>query len=167
MAVISLVFYVTFGILCILNIITGIYVENASKLIQQDADMMIMQEQKDRNHWVRNLANVLLKGIDGRDRVNCDEFRRYVEDPAVQAYFRRVGLHVEADNAEALFDLLDFDECGTVTVEAFICGCSKVVGGARQLDIARVGHSLKKLIVMVNDLDVLCRKHFPMDTVLS
>eukprot|EP00811_Abedinium_folium_P021681 NODE_3084_length_2095_cov_27.282520.p1 GENE.NODE_3084_length_2095_cov_27.282520~~NODE_3084_length_2095_cov_27.282520.p1 ORF type:complete len:577 (-),score=95.45 NODE_3084_length_2095_cov_27.282520:269-1999(-) len=141
-----LTFYVMFCVLCVLNIVTGVFVENASKLIQQDTEHMIMEELQHRDDWMYALAKVFLKGSDGEDSVNFEKFQNFVENTKVQAYFRRIGLNVESDNAKLLFEIVDRDHSGTVTVEQFIDGCSQVVGGARQLDMA----SMSKNIKMIN-----------------
>eukprot|EP00811_Abedinium_folium_P021440 NODE_3055_length_2099_cov_14.654665.p1 GENE.NODE_3055_length_2099_cov_14.654665~~NODE_3055_length_2099_cov_14.654665.p1 ORF type:complete len:572 (+),score=73.48 NODE_3055_length_2099_cov_14.654665:144-1859(+) len=146
-------FYVVFCILCMLNIVTGVFVENSHRLMQQDAEYMIVEELQHRDAWVCSLTKVLLKGSDGEGSFNCEQFQTYVDDPTIQAYFRRIGLNVEADSAKALFEIADHDQRGVITVAEFVDGCTLVAGGARQVDVASLAKAMKKLSTLVTELN--------------
>merc|ERR1719261_402071 len=44
--------YIAFGVLCVLNIVTGVFVENANKITSNDEDQMIMEELNQRKIWI-------------------------------------------------------------------------------------------------------------------
>merc|ERR1711918_187909 len=44
-------------------------------------------------------------------------------------------LDLTTHEAEALFDLLDFDKSGTIDADQFIMGCIRIHGGAKAIDL--------------------------------
>lgn len=144
------ILFMYFCILCVLNVVTSVFVDKASQFTKADVDSLLMDEMSQRENWIgemRALFQQAEKEDEDEDddeaklvKLNEDEFLVYIEDKRVQAYFRRVGLHVEKENAKALFRMIDLDDSGTVGLEEFVDGCSQFVGNARQLDIARLRH---------------------------
>eukprot|EP00812_Abedinium_dasypus_P009034 NODE_2752_length_881_cov_409.309927.p2 GENE.NODE_2752_length_881_cov_409.309927~~NODE_2752_length_881_cov_409.309927.p2 ORF type:complete len:215 (+),score=78.26 NODE_2752_length_881_cov_409.309927:3-647(+) len=150
--------YITFCTLVVFNTVTGVFVERAHQVIQRDSDHMVMEELANRATMCKDLAKILVSiNKDSTGSLSVDDFEKYVEDDRVQAYFRRLGLHVENDNARALFELIDFDGDGYVRVEEFIDGCAQMVGTARQLDIARLRHGIFHVLEDVEELAVLVK----------
>merc|ERR1719456_41703 len=111
-----------------------------------------MEEINARHDWIQEVQKVFLKADSGHDGLDVHEFQSYVQDEAVQAYFRRIGLNVEQDNAIALFELIDFDQDGKLDLDEFVEGCSQVVGQARQLDMARLKHETRVVKSMLSDI---------------
>merc|ERR1711971_843107 len=50
--------YIAFAVFCVLNIVTGIFVDNASKLTMVDEEMMLFNELEDRKRWVREIKRL-------------------------------------------------------------------------------------------------------------
>mmetsp|Transcript_94234 Transcript_94234/g.272276 ORF Transcript_94234/g.272276 Transcript_94234/m.272276 type:complete len:704 (+) Transcript_94234:72-2183(+) len=131
--------YIAVAAFCVLNVVTGVFVENANAITRSDADNMVMEELSARERWMEEMRAVFeLADKDGTGALDINEFYNYVQDVRVQAYFRKIGLNVEKDNARALFSLIDLDGNGVVELEEFVEGCAQFVGNARQLDIARL-----------------------------
>lgn len=177
--------YIAFAVLCVLNIVTGVFVENANRITQMDTDSMVMEELHMRQQWLVEVRRLFSSGfrsnrqtarvttghgdgfslaskqsvIGGPEEEEMEEiqmtldlWKEYIQKPAVQAAFRKIGLFVHNGNAEALFALLDFDNSGTVDVEEFVEGCTQLVGSASQLDIARLHHEVRCVLQEVQDL---------------
>lgn len=155
--VLTLVFsmYIAFAVLCVLNVVTGVFVENANKIVQNDMQNQMMDEMRKKSQWLKEVSKVFTRADVGNDGLDIEEWQDYVSDDQVQAYFRRIGLNVEADNAEAIFQLIDFDNDGVISLEEFADGCSQFTGTARQLDIARLKHDTRTLKAMILDLNRL------------
>merc|ERR1712039_145995 len=84
-----------------------------------------------------------------------EELRKQVKQPTVGAHFANIG--VDVTQVGKLFELLDQDMSGSISVEEFIMGCVKLKGEAKSLDIA-ILHSdirimLQGLLDMANSLD--------------
>lgn len=142
--------YIAFTIFCILNIVTGVFVENAHKIVN-DEEHMIMEDLHLRRHWFEEVLQVFKAADkDESGELTFQEFSKHVSDLRVQAYFRKVGINIESDSANSLFQLLDFDQNGKVNVDEFVLGCTKFGGAARGVDIARLRHDngiLKKELI--------------------
>lgn len=145
--------YIGFASLCVLNIVTGVFVDNANRIIQNDMEHMIMEEMETETKWKADVGNVFLKAAGVQDTgqstkdvaLTLHQFKNFIKDKAIQAYLRKMGLNVDNHNAKHLFSLLDFDQNGSLHLTEFVEGCSEVVGTARQLDIARLKYDSKAM----------------------
>eukprot|EP00811_Abedinium_folium_P025101 NODE_3566_length_2017_cov_15.250794.p1 GENE.NODE_3566_length_2017_cov_15.250794~~NODE_3566_length_2017_cov_15.250794.p1 ORF type:complete len:599 (-),score=92.47 NODE_3566_length_2017_cov_15.250794:204-2000(-) len=147
------VFYISFSMLCILNLITGIYVDGAKKMMQSDTDHVVLEDIKEREEWATQVANIFENAdLSKNGGLTLNEFENYLQDKTVQAYCRRVGLNVEPANAVSLFAMLDFDDDGVLTIDEFIQGCRHVVGTARQLDVMRMHHQLASALGLLREI---------------
>merc|ERR1712130_859042 len=55
------------------------------------------------------------------------------------------GLRVQEYDFKALFQLLDFDNTGTISLDEVAFGLQRLHGEARSIDIARIMHETQKL----------------------
>eukprot|EP00812_Abedinium_dasypus_P008673 NODE_2417_length_939_cov_116.584842.p1 GENE.NODE_2417_length_939_cov_116.584842~~NODE_2417_length_939_cov_116.584842.p1 ORF type:complete len:274 (+),score=109.34 NODE_2417_length_939_cov_116.584842:3-824(+) len=152
--------YVIFAVLGVLNIVTGIFVDSATKNVQKDADHVMLHEMSNRMGWMQELAK-FFEGVDveREGHITLEDFRQYLDSGQVQAYLRSIGLHVDVHNAAGLFNCIDFDGDGYLTMEQFVDGCSRIAGNARQLDLARttayVKEAVRQLMLLHAKIDSL------------
>jgi hypothetical protein len=152
--------YIAFAVLCVLNIVTGVFVENANAITRCDADNMVMEELNAREKWLDEMRAVFEKADEtGSGDLDVNEFVKYVQDVRVQAYFRKIGLNVEKDNSRALFSLIDLDSNGVIELSEFVEGCAQFVGTARQLDIARLRRDNRSISKQVKELKKLMQDY--------
>merc|ERR1740121_153936 len=138
-------FFIAFSVLCMLNIVTGVFVENANSITRSDADVMVMEEMA--NQEKRLDETRVLFGLAAGHQDNWlleQQFVDFSQERKVQAYFRKIGMNVEKENASALFRLIDVDSDGRLTAQEFVEGCTQFIGNARQLDIARIRREVQK-----------------------
>jgi len=142
--------YVAFACLCVLNIVTGVFVENANKLTGKADGEALMEELQSRKNWLLQVRTIFEKAIgandlDGDGLLQVDEFEEFVDNMQVQAIFRRLGIDLERNHARGLFQLLDFDDRGGIGAEDFIVGVDQLHGQARSIDIIKLLHCHKKV----------------------
>lgn len=138
--------YIAFSVFCVLNIVTGVFVENSHKLALQDEDHAIMEELGQRRRFMEEIRNLFEDADeDGDGELDFDEFFDKVTDTRMQTYFRKLGLDVELVSPWALFQLFDFGDDGSVDVDEFVQGCCSLGGLAKQLDLVRMRHENKRL----------------------
>eukprot|EP00811_Abedinium_folium_P015076 NODE_2404_length_2218_cov_5.843615.p1 GENE.NODE_2404_length_2218_cov_5.843615~~NODE_2404_length_2218_cov_5.843615.p1 ORF type:complete len:612 (+),score=156.98 NODE_2404_length_2218_cov_5.843615:137-1972(+) len=131
--------YTAFTMFCVLNIFTGIIMDNAQQIIHRDTDHRLMSEMSQRAKCVDDLSRFFRDAeTKGTGQMSLRTFQGYVADETMQAYFRSLGLDVTKESAMGLFQCIDFDGDGFVTLEEFVDGCLSVLGRARQLDLVRV-----------------------------
>merc|ERR1712032_249873 len=154
-------FYIAFAVLCVLNIITGVFVENATQMTSQDDDMVLMEELETRRTWFEEVK-VLFEAADtdGSGQLNAEEFSAQLQDLRMQAWFRKIGVHVESHSAEGLFQLLDFDGDGVLDLDEFAIALQSVHGPARSIDLAGVKHDVRVIRRDVDHLIGICPTFF-------
>lgn len=161
----SFALYVAFAVLCVLNIVTGVFVESANKLTAQDQDMVLMEELETRRQWFEEVK-VLFEAadVDGSGCLNEEEFGNQLKDLRMQSWFRKLGIHVETYSAHGLFQLLDFDGDGALELDEFAIALQQVHGPARSIDVAKVTHDTRILRKDVADLLQLVQAMVPAGT---
>jgi len=116
--------YIAFALLALLNIITGVFVENAMKSAKKDDDMYILTCSR----------QLFIECCDEKGEITWDTFQSRLDSPGMQNYFKAVDLSI--DEAEFLFTLIDIDESGSLRPDEFVNGCLRLRGNARALDLA-------------------------------
>lgn len=115
--------YISFGVLCMLNVVTGVFVESACKSSAEENDA----------NMVARLQSFLCR-TDDDGVITWEEFEARLDDPEILLYFQTVDLDVS--EALGLFRLLDTDNSGTVEAEEFVMGCLRLRGFAKAVDLA-------------------------------
>lgn len=138
--------YVAFAVLCVLNIITGVFVDNANRMVSRDEDLVLLEQLESRRDWFQEVK-VLFEAADrdGSGKLNAAEFSQQLKDIHMQAWFRKIGVHVESYSAENLFHLLDFDNDGELDLNEFYLAVQRLHGQARSIDIAMLSHDMYNL----------------------
>lgn len=155
------IFYVAFATLCVLNIITGVFVDNANKIATKDDDMIMMEQLEMRAAWFDEVKELFKEAdVDNSGTVTEHEFAEKMQDLRVQAWLRKIGVQVESYSAEGLFKLLDFDGDGSLELEEFALALQSVHGTARSIDLQRVAREAKLLREDMVQLCDLCNTAF-------
>jgi hypothetical protein len=138
----GLCFYIVFSTWAVLNVVTGVFVENAIKSKESDRDLMFLEKSKQRERYVSQIRDIFERFDANHTGVlEYDEFIRCLQDPYAQECMAQLGLEVGAtSDTESLWKALDFDGNGSINVDEFIFGCTRFKGSARSLDLARVMH---------------------------
>lgn len=117
--------YVAFSVLAMMNVITGIFVDNATTYAQQDKDMYV----------VKHVINLFKQGdLTSQGDITWKVFQQKLATRELQELF--VAVDVDQADAESLFKLIDADESGAVTPEELIRGWIRLRGPAKALDLS-------------------------------
>lgn len=145
------IFYVAFTILAVMNVVTGVFVDNAVETARSTRDFMIAKEMELKEKYASEMRDLFIEmDKDGSGTVGLEEINEYLEDPRVQAFFNTLGL--DTNDTERLFKLIDDDGSGDVDVGEFLDGCLRLKGQARSLDVYAIMHDLKLVENKVDDL---------------
>lgn len=118
-------FYIAFATLCMLNVITGVFVESALLTAKQDQD----------SYMVGTVQMVFDDyDLDKNGRMSFLEFQRSLVSPDMKQVLG--ALEIDVSQAHGLFDLLDRDRVGSINAKDFVMGCAKLRGPAKALDLA-------------------------------
>jgi len=133
------VIYVGFSTMCLMNVVTGVFV-----------DSVLVRAKLDREQFlVRNAGEIMSASGDG-GALNLEQFLALVDTPPMQEFFK--GIDANVTEAARLFSVVDVDESGLVDAEEFLTGCLRLHGPAKALDTAvlvqnvvNLGRDFKKL----------------------
>lgn len=124
--------YVSFAMLVMLNLVTGVFVEGAQRIVKQDKDAELM----------RTVYNAF--GRLDEDNTMCvsrEDFMSHLDEGDLDEYFKVLDL--SKMQAEILFMLLDEDCSGSLNVNEFVRGCIGLRGPARSIDLAALAHDFQ------------------------
>merc|ERR1712196_388991 len=119
--------FMAFTGIALLNIGTGIFVDNAMKATLLDKDMVIHDELEREGSYINDVKRLFHEAdLDNSGQLSWAEFETYLQDPRVQAYFHSLEIHPSV--AKGLFKLLDTTGSGRVNCEDFVMGCVRLKG---------------------------------------
>jgi len=133
MHVLLFVIYIAFGTLVMLNLVTGVFVEGAQRIIREDKDNELL-----------TMASTIFRQADQDDSfdITWEEFNEQLESGAMDQYIQAIGIGVQ--EAEHLYDLLDRDSSGTVSIAEFVRGCLRLRGPAKSMDMAEMEYKMRE-----------------------
>mmetsp|Transcript_47855 Transcript_47855/g.113710 ORF Transcript_47855/g.113710 Transcript_47855/m.113710 type:complete len:681 (+) Transcript_47855:118-2160(+) len=136
---------IAFAQLCILNVLTGVFVKNASDVAQRDEDTMMLYELEKRRVWVNQVVRVFEEANhDGTGTINRDQFVEALTQVRIQLLLRKLGIDIWAHSPHSLFTMFDYDGNGTLEISEFASALHNLHGNARSLDVAKVKFAIKK-----------------------
>jgi len=152
-------FYVFFTMLAVLNIITGVFVDNAVETARTQRDYLVQKEMELKEKYVKEMQRLFRQmDEDNSGTVSLEEVKEYFEDPNVRSYFTALGL--DPEDSERLFSLLDDDGSGDVGVNEFIDGCLRLKGQARSIDIYALLIQCNRMEIKLKEVLELLPKAF-------
>jgi len=138
------VLYVALTLFAVLNVVTGMFVQTATKIAMQDQELVIQDQLERRGEYIENALRIFEEADNNGDRMmSWEEFEAHLADPRVQAFFG----HLELTGVEArrLFRLLDLDNDGVLDAAEFVTGCLCLRGAAKTVDVAALTYDLRKV----------------------
>eukprot|EP00928_Gymnodinium_smaydae_P099518 TRINITY_DN9522_c0_g1_i1.p1 TRINITY_DN9522_c0_g1~~TRINITY_DN9522_c0_g1_i1.p1 ORF type:complete len:615 (-),score=67.01 TRINITY_DN9522_c0_g1_i1:97-1908(-) len=143
--VVIFVMFVLFMQLGVLNIITSVFVGNATLLAQMDMDMIQLMEAEQHAYTMRKLDEVFsILDKDDIGSITLNEFEDWTRIEKVKAFFERV-LRLEAWKVGRFFRMLDINGDDRIDKQEFVVGCMRLKGDAKNMDQEVLTH-LAKLI---------------------
>merc|ERR1712224_790240 len=132
--------YIVICLLFILNLVTGIFVEQVTNSAKEERDGLM----------VRRISELFLS--DGRFHhgISRDEFVQRMTHNTMQAYFKAID--VSPADAAKLFELLDVDGSGSVDAEEIVQGCLALRGGSKGVDMHVLRREVLQLRLAVAEL---------------
>jgi hypothetical protein len=138
--------YITFSVLCMMNVITGVFVESALMTARGDKDKDVRRQIE---------TAFACTDSDGSGKISCEEFGEALDDPKVAECLN--AIEIDPREAKGLFALLDANGSGDIDKEEFVMGCLRLRGQARAIDLATLTYFNKRVsslwIQVVKDIE--------------
>lgn len=150
--------YMAFALFCVLNVMTGVFVEHASKMTSADEEMIMMEEVRARQDYVDTVSRLFADcDKDNSGAVEWEEFQHCASDLHFQTCFKKLGIALDTEaDLKNVFHMLDFQNNGSVSVEEFAIGIQMFSGGAKRIDVARLMFEVTTIKKYMTDMyDVL------------
>jgi len=127
--------FITFAILGVLNVVTGMFVDFALSVTQGNKNEQVAKTLSQQAKWEQQIKRMFTQADrDGSGSLTWEEFSRYLEHPVIIAYFH--SLQLDPSEAKGLFTLLDIAGTGEIDTDEFVKGCTQLKGEAKSLDLA-------------------------------
>jgi hypothetical protein len=125
-------FLTMFGLM---NIVVGVIVENTLAAAAQNEDKIKARKQKQMSKVLGQLRDIFLEADqDGSGTIDKEEFLEIAQRPDAIEQFKALELPIESEAGE-LFDILDEDKIGEISIKVFIEGALKLKGAAKSKDL--------------------------------
>jgi len=131
--------YVSFAVLVLLNLVTGVFVDGAMKLSKDDKEAELLRKV---NRAFKD------KDIDS-GKITWEDFSEKYLSQEMHDLFKAMEINIS--RAEELFKVLDEDRSGSVTAEEFAVGALKLQGPATALDLAMMAQQQQRDLVTLRD----------------
>lgn len=136
--------FITFTVFAVVNIVTGVFVENAMQANTADREIIVHEELNARAEYLKQMRQIFEEmDDDDRGTITLDEFEKKLDDDRVVAYFNAMKLDVS--EARVLFRLLDFDQSEEISITEFLEGCYRLQGESRSLDMKIMQYEVRFL----------------------
>jgi len=136
--------YIAFAVLCVLNIVTGVFVENCNKMTALDQDTLLIEDLEARRDWLAEVKAVFEATEDGNGSLSAWQFVDKIQgDVKMQAWLRKLGVPVDCHSAMDLFSLLDMDGDGQLNFDEFAIALQHIHGSARSIDVAKISQNTR------------------------
>ncbi|CAE8607549.1 unnamed protein product, partial [Polarella glacialis] len=145
--------YITFAVFAVVNVVTGVFVENAMQVNAGDPEVVIHADTEKKQEYMDSMRKLFQEmDLDDSGALTVNEFDKSLRDERVRTYFR-CALNLDVDAARDIFQIVrngdrmkaDQDESMELNIDEFVNGCYNLQGGARQLDTKISLHEVRKL----------------------
>jgi len=124
--------YIAFATMVMLNLVTGVFVDGAQK--------MFNQEQEDQ--LIRIAAKIFVDAEkDSSESISFEEFARLVATRCLDDWFAALGFSL--GEADKLFQVIDEDDSGSLSLSEFVRGCLRMKGNVKACDLALLKYNVK------------------------
>jgi len=130
------IFYLLFSVLAIMNVITGIFLEQATERNRHEKEIWLLRNARSVFRIAENTKDGKITLADFLSKLSHkDEFKQFFD-----------AIDLDVQQAPILFELLDFSDDGYVSMDEFLRGCLRLRGSAKALDLLILSREVTQLI---------------------
>mmetsp|Transcript_60158 Transcript_60158/g.175793 ORF Transcript_60158/g.175793 Transcript_60158/m.175793 type:complete len:590 (+) Transcript_60158:72-1841(+) len=126
----------------LLNVVTGVFCHTAIESASHDQDMAAQAQMVAKEEYILMLRRLFKRiNMNHTGTITLQELECALKDDKVSSYFEAIDL--SSDEAFSLFKLLDEDGSHVLDIDAFVTGCLKLRGQAKNVQIAMMMHETR------------------------
>eukprot|EP00927_Polykrikos_kofoidii_P004244 TRINITY_DN11686_c0_g1_i14.p1 TRINITY_DN11686_c0_g1~~TRINITY_DN11686_c0_g1_i14.p1 ORF type:complete len:631 (+),score=95.74 TRINITY_DN11686_c0_g1_i14:134-1894(+) len=139
-------FYIAFFVLAAMNIVTSTFVEKTLKIVEADADNLLLEKRHADHADANELWKLMDKLRESHDAyMTLPEFLELTENEQFLDFFSFRGLDIK--DAYTFFKMLaSFDGNNDVDLDTFVCGCTRMKGTATTVDLHTLSFETRVLL---------------------
>jgi len=140
-----LLLYVALMLLAMMNIVTGIFVNDAIESTRTDVDLRTQAELDKTNRVMDELKRLFRTfDTDASGTITLDEFKDHIDNRGVKAML--AVLEIEVADAMGFFEVLDVDGTQELDIDEFVMGCIYLKGVAKMVNVATLMRENKLMV---------------------
>merc|ERR1712136_570253 len=140
-----LVLYQALMTLALLNIVTGIFVNDSIEAAQNDRDLKAIAERERKAHFIQDATRIFQEMVtDSTTILSRKQFEQQFQRPMVRHLFS--AMDMDATDAIKVFEALDVDGNGALEIDEFVVGCCAIQGPARALDVEVLKVQMRRIM---------------------
>eukprot|EP00931_Biecheleriopsis_adriatica_P048921 TRINITY_DN28276_c0_g1_i1.p1 TRINITY_DN28276_c0_g1~~TRINITY_DN28276_c0_g1_i1.p1 ORF type:complete len:883 (+),score=137.19 TRINITY_DN28276_c0_g1_i1:43-2691(+) len=144
-SMILLLVYIMFCMLAILNIVTGVFLDNALQTAKNQREYQLERAMQNKSAGHKHMKIFFeLLDIDGSGAITQDELEEMLLDPDVADFFEII-VGFDASDADVIFRAIDKNRRGTISLDEFLAGCDRLKSHVRAVDIVTLSRSIDGL----------------------
>jgi len=146
-----LIVYIFISTFAILNVVTGVFCNNAIDSAKADKDIAIMKQIERHKGQLRALKGVFQEIDEDCSRtVNINELKTAMSQQKLSSFME--SMDISTQDIWTLFMILDTDASGEISFDEFVNGCMQLQGPAQSVQIARMRLEHKVSRQLLNSL---------------
>ncbi|CAE7360844.1 Cacna1s [Symbiodinium natans] len=139
LAVASMILYVVFAVFAVLNVVTGVFCNQAIESARADKDIAIMKQMHKHEQQVQLLREIFSEiDQDESNLISIKELKNAMEGKKMASFMH--SMDISTQDIWTLFMVIDADGSGEISLEEFVFGCMQLQGPAKGLQIARMSY---------------------------
>jgi len=142
--------FIAFSAWTMISLLTAIVSDNVIQATQDKKEEQKREEERMRALFVAFLQNAFKHAdTDGNGVLDKDEFAALMDDEAVTAKMEELGVTLPKDESCRVFDMLDVDEDGELTIDEFTHGFAQLQQTLTTKHVVSLDYSLQRVQVKV------------------
>lgn len=137
--------FIAFSVFCVLNIVTGVFVDQSTRMAKDDEENMLLEEIESRKKWMKDIEVLFRQAdTDHSGTLEFDEFQKLLSDMRVETLLKNIGVDLSKMSLRNVWEMLDFDNSGSIEMDSFAVGLQNLHGDAKSIDVSRLRHEVMK-----------------------
>merc|ERR1719336_1029784 len=133
----------------VIAVVQGVFMQETFKVAQMDDVLMVMQKDRAAKLQTLKMKRFLVEAdtVDEDGQISRVEWYSILSDPQVRLWLSSMDLDIK--DADNLFNLIDKDSSGYISLDELLAGVSGLRGPARSVDLVTLMQEHRQLLAIL------------------